>query len=155
MFGVDADTMESVVLDLLRSKGWSLGLAESVTGGLVGARITGVPGSSEVFKGAIVSYATEVKQSVLGVSPGPVVTESAALEMARGARRVLRCDVALALTGVAGPAEQDGKPPGTLCVGLVWPDGELTRTLRLPGLREQMRQFSVISALDLVRLAIR
>ena len=154
VFGVDGDTMESVVLDLLRDKGWSLGLAESVTGGLVGARITSVPGSSEVFRGAIVSYATEVKQSVLGVSPGPVVTESAALEMARGARRVLGCDVALALTGVAGPAEQDGMPPGTLCVGLVWPEGELTRTLRLPGLREQMRQFSVISSLDLLRRTI-
>jgi nicotinamide-nucleotide amidase len=151
VFGVDGDTMESVVLDLLRSKGWSLGLAESVTGGLVGARLTGVPGSSEVFRGSIVSYATEVKQSVLGVSPGPVVTEAAALEMARGARRVLGCDVALALTGVAGPGEQDGMPAGTLCVGLVWPDGELTRTLRLPGQREQMRQFSVISSLDLLR----
>jgi nicotinamide-nucleotide amidase len=151
VFGTDTDTMESVVLDLLRERGWSLGLAESVTGGLVGARITGVPGSSEVFRGSIVSYATEVKQSVLGVSPGPVVTEAAALEMAQGARRVLDADVALALTGVAGPAEQDGLPAGTLCVGLVWPGGELTQTLRLPGLREQMRQFSVISSLDLLR----
>lgn len=154
VFGADGDTMESVVLDLLRSRGWSLGLAESVTGGLVGARITGVPGSSEVFRGSIVSYATEVKQSVLGVSPGPVVAERAALEMAHGARRVLDCDVALALTGVAGPAEQDGMPAGTLCVALVWPDGELTRTLRLPGQREQMRQFSVISSLDLLRRAL-
>jgi nicotinamide-nucleotide amidase len=154
VFGVDDDTMESVVLDLLRSKGWSLGLAESVTGGLVGARITGIPGSSEVFRGSIVSYATDVKQAVLGVSPGPVVTEAAALEMAHGARRVLGADVGLALTGVAGPAEQDGMPPGTLCVGLVWPDGRLARTLRLPGLREQMRQFSVISSLDLLRRSI-
>ena len=151
VFGADGDTMESIVLDLLKAKGWSLGLAESVTGGLVGARITGVPGSSEVFKGSIVSYASEVKRSVLGVSPGPVVTEAAALEMAHGARRVLACDVSLALTGVAGPAEQDGMPPGTLCIGLVWPDGELTHTLRLPGQREQMRQFSVISSLDLLR----
>lgn len=151
VFGADGDTMESVVLDLLRAKGWSLGLAESVTGGLVGARITGVPGSSRVLKGSIVSYATEVKQSLLGVSPGPVVTEAAALEMAHGARRVLGSDVGLALTGVAGPDEQDGMPAGTLCVGLVWPDGELTRTMRLPGLREQMRQFAVISSLDLLR----
>ena len=154
VFGVDDDSMESVVLDLLRSKGWSLGLAESVTGGLVGARITGVPGSSEVFRGSIVSYATDVKQAVLGVSEGPVVSESAALEMAQGARRVLGADVGLALTGVAGPAEQDGMPAGTLCVGLVWPDGQLSRTLRLPGLREQMRQFSVISSLDLLRRSL-
>ena len=154
VFGVDDDTMESVVLDLLRHKGWSLGLAESVTGGLVGARLTGIPGASDVLRGSIVSYATEVKRSVLGVSDGPVVTEEAALEMARGARRVLNADVGLALTGVAGPAEQDGMPVGTLCVGLVWPDGELTRTLRLPGQREQMRQMSVISSLDLLRRSV-
>jgi nicotinamide-nucleotide amidase len=151
VFGTDDDTMESVVLDLLRSKGWTLGCAESVTGGLVGARLTGVPGASEVFRGSVVSYATEVKQTVLGVPPGPVVSEGTALAMARGARRVLGCDVSLALTGVAGPSEQDGMPVGTLCVGLVWPGGELTRTFRLPGQREQMRQFSVINALDLVR----
>jgi nicotinamide-nucleotide amidase len=151
VFGVDADTMESVVLDLLRSKGWSLGLAESVTGGLIGARVTSVAGASEVFRGSIVSYATDVKFELLGVNNGPVVSEQAAIEMARGAARLLRCDVALAVTGVAGPTEQDGMPVGTLCVGLVWPGGELTRTLRLPGQREQMRQFSVINSLDLLR----
>ena len=151
VFGADQDTMESVVLDLLRSKGWSLGCAESVTGGLVGARITDVAGASEVFRGSIVSYATEVKQDVLGVPPGPVVSEEAALAMARGARRVLASDVSLALTGVAGPTEQDGVPVGTLCVGLVWPEGEATRTFRLPGQREQMRQFSVINSLDWLR----
>ncbi|MDJ0770880.1 MAG: competence/damage-inducible protein A [Ilumatobacter sp.] len=154
VFGVDDATMESVVLDLLLERGWSLGLAESVTGGLVGARITEIPGSSRVFRGSIVSYATGVKQAVLGVGDGPVVSEPAALEMAHGARRVLDSDVGLALTGVAGPAEQDGMPAGTLCVGLVWPGGELTHTIRLPGLREQMRQFSVISALDLLRRTI-
>jgi nicotinamide-nucleotide amidase len=154
VFGVDDDTMESVVLDLMRSKGWSLGCAESVTGGLVGARITAVSGCSDVFRGSIVSYATEVKQQVLGVPAGPVVTEEAARAMAQGARRVLGCDVALALTGVAGPGEQDGMPAGTLCVGLVWPDGEATRSFRLPGLREQMRQFSVINSLDWLRRTI-
>jgi nicotinamide-nucleotide amidase len=154
VFGVDDESMESVVLDMLRQRRWSLGLAESVTGGLVGARLTGIPGSSDVFRGAIVSYSTDVKQTVLGVSEGPVVSEPAALEMARGARRVLGSDVALALTGVAGPAEQDGMPAGTLCIGLVWPEGELTRTLRLPGRREQMRQFSVISSLDLLRRSL-
>lgn len=151
VFGVDDQSMESVVLDMLGHRGWSLGLAESVTGGLVGARLTGIPGSSAVFRGAVVSYATDVKQTVLGVSDGPVVTEAAALEMAQGARRVLGCDVALALTGVAGPGEQDGMPAGTLCVGLVWPEGELTTTLRVPGRRQQMREFSVISSLDLLR----
>ena len=155
VFGSDGESMESVVLDLLGSRGWSLGLAESVTGGLVGARITGISGASSVFRGSIVSYATEVKRSVLGVSDGPVVSESVALEMARGARRVLGADVGLALTGVAGPGLQDGMPAGTLCIGLVWPDGELSRSLRLPGQREQMRQFSVISSLDLLRRTLR
>ena len=151
VFGVDDESIESVVLDLLARKGWSLGLAESVTGGLVGARITGIPGASKVFRGSIVSYASEVKRSVLGIADGPVVNEVAALEMAAGARAVLGADVGLALTGVAGPDEQDGMPVGTLCIGLVWPEGELTRTLRLPGQREQMRQFSVIASLDLLR----
>ena len=121
VFGADGDSMESVVLDLLRSKRWSLGLAESVTGGLVGARITGISGASDVFRGSIVSYATEVKQSVLGVSEGPVVSESAALEMAHGARRVLGADVGLALTGVAGPGLQDGMPAGTCASGWCGP----------------------------------
>ena len=151
VFGTDDDTMESVVLQQLRARGWTLGLAESVTGGLVAGRITNVAGASEVFRGSIVSYASDVKFEVLGVDPGPVVSEAAALQMAEGARRLLGCDVALALTGVAGPAEQDGMPVGTLCVGIVTPDASLSRTLRLGGVREQMRQMSVISSLDLLR----
>jgi nicotinamide-nucleotide amidase len=143
--------MESVVLDLLRPIGWSLGLAESVTGGLVAGTLTGVPGASEVFRGSIVSYATEVKQTVLGVPEGRSSASRPRCRWRDGARRVLGADVGLALTGVAGPTEQDGQPVGTLCVGLVWPGGELTRTVRLPGQREQMRQFSVISSLDLLR----
>jgi nicotinamide-nucleotide amidase len=152
VFGIDDDTMESVVLDLLRRRGWSLGLAESVTGGLVAGRITNVPGASQVFVGSVVSYASEVKFDVLGVDRGPVVSEQAAEQMAVGARRVLHADVALSLTGVAGPTEQDGMPIGTLCVGIALPDGRtVTRTLRMPGLRDQMRQMSVISSLDLLR----
>jgi len=155
VFGVDADTMESVVLDLLRSRGLTLGLAESVTGGLVAGRLTNVAGSSDVLRGSIVSYASEVKFDVLGVTPGPVVSESVAVEMATGARRVLGADVGLALTGVAGPADQDGVKPGTLCVGLALPDGSTqSRTLQLPGVRDQMRQLSVISALDFLRRAV-
>jgi nicotinamide-nucleotide amidase len=151
VFGLDSDTMESVVLDEMRRRGLTLGLAESVTGGLVSARLTGVPGASDVLRGSIVSYATEVKHELLGVDDGPVVTEHAALEMAEGARRVLGSDVGLALTGVAGPAEQDGMPVGTLCIAIVDADGSTSTTLRLPGQREQMRQFSVISSLDLLR----
>ena len=151
VFGVDDDTMESVTLDLLRTRGLTLGLAESVTGGLVAARLTGVPGASDVLRGSIVSYATDVKYDVLGVPEGPVVSPEAAAEMAVGARRVLGADIGLALTGVAGPAEQEGQPVGTLHVGVASDDGVTTASLRLPGTRDQMRQFSVISSLDLLR----
>lgn len=152
VFGTDDDTMESVVLGFLRGRGLTLGLAESVTGGLVGGRLTNVPGSSSVFRGAVVSYASDVKFGVLGVEQGPVVSEEAAAQMARGAQRVLGCDVALALTGVAGPDEQDGRPVGTLCVAVVMPDGSaVTATLMMPPARDQMRQMSVITALDFLR----
>ena len=151
VFGTDDDTMESVVLQLLRERGLSMGLAESVTGGLVAGRLTNVPGASDVFRGSIVSYASAVKFDLLGVPSGPVVTEAAAAAMARGVQRVLQCDVGLALTGVAGPDEQDGMPVGTLCVGIAIGAEVHARTLRMPGKREQMRQMSVISALDLLR----
>jgi nicotinamide-nucleotide amidase len=151
IFAVDDETMESTVLDLLRQRGLTLGLAESVTGGLVSGRLTAVPGASEVFRGAVVSYASQVKFDVLGVTRGPVVSEEAAKAMAAGVRPVLGADIGLALTGVAGPDEQDGMPVGTLCVAVA--DGRSTtaRTFRLPGQREQMRQMSVITALDFLR----
>lgn len=152
IFGVDEDTMESVVLSMLADKGLTLGVAESVTGGLVGARLTGVPGSSRVFRGGVVSYASEVKFDVLGVDRGPVVSEDAAAQMARGVRRVVDADVGLALTGVAGPEEQDGRAVGTLCLAVCMPDGScVATTAMLPGVRDQMRQFSVITALDFLR----
>jgi nicotinamide-nucleotide amidase len=152
VFGVDDESMEAVVLRLLAERGMTLGLAESVTGGLVAARLTDVPGASEVLCGSIVSYATTVKQSLLGVPPGPVVTEEAAAGMADGARKVLRADVGLALTGVAGPTDQEGVSVGTVCIGLVLPPSEtVTTTVRLPGQREQVRQYAVISSLDFLR----
>jgi nicotinamide-nucleotide amidase len=151
VFGVDADTMESVVLGLLRARRLTLGLAESVSGGLVAARLTGVPGASDVLRGSIVSYASEVKFDLLDVPEGPVVSPQAAAQMATGARRVLGADIGLSLTGVAGPAEQDGQPVGTLHVGLATADGVRTASVRLPGTRDQMRQFCVISSLDLLR----
>ena len=151
VFGVDDETMESVTLQMLRSRGLTLGLAESVTGGLVAGRLTAVPGASDVVRGAVVSYASEVKFDLLGVPEGPVVSEAAAAAMATGVRRVLGADVGLALTGVAGPTEQDGMPVGTLCIGIDDGHTVATHTARLPGQREQMRQMSVITALDYLR----
>jgi nicotinamide-nucleotide amidase len=122
-----------------------------VTGGLVGSRLTEVPGSSDWFQGSIVSYDSEVKFDLLGVPRGPVVNEATAEAMARGARRLLGADVALGVTGVAGPAEQDGRPVGTVCFG-VDIQGEVTSsTVRFPGEREMVRQFAAISLLDALR----
>jgi nicotinamide-nucleotide amidase len=155
IFGTDEQTMESVVLDLLAARGLTLGVAESVTGGLVSGRLTSVAGSSAVFRGGVVSYASAVKHDLLQVPDGPVVSHDAAESMARGVRKVLGSDVGLALTGVAGPAEQDGQPVGTLFVSVAMPDGSShTHNLRLPGQRDQMRQLSVISALDVLRRAL-
>lgn len=152
VFGVDAETMESVVLSMLEERQWTFAVAESVSGGLVGGRITAVPGASRTFRGGIVSYASDVKFEVLDVDVGPVVSEKAAAQMAIGAQELLGADVALSLTGVAGPDEQDGQPVGTLCIGVAFPDGEtVTTTLMLPGQRDQMRQMSVISSLSFLR----
>jgi nicotinamide-nucleotide amidase len=151
VFGVDDEGMEAAVARLLVAQDLTLALAESMTGGLVAARLTAVPGASEWFRGSIVSYASETKFDLLGVSPGPVVSASAAREMAEGAARVLGSDVGLAVTGVAGPTEQDGQPVGTIWMGLAI-DGTVEATdIRLPGDRERIRQFATISLLDLLR----
>ena len=156
VFGIDDDTMESVVLQMLRDRGFTLGLAESVTGGLVSGRLTNIAGASDVLRGAVVSYASEVKFDVLGVTNGPVVSPEAAVEMAVGAQRVLGAEVALSLTGVAGPAEQEGQRAGTLCIGVALPNGvTASSVVQLPGARDQMRQLSVISALDFLRRQLR
>ena len=153
VFGVDDETMEAAVGHLLRAQGLSLGLAESLTGGLVGSRLTNVVGASDWFRGSIVAYDSRVKFDVLDVPEGPVVSADAAAAMAVGARRVLHADVGLAITGVAGPAEQDGMPPGTVFFGLAMPGddkGEATK-VTMPGDRDRVRQFSTISLLDMLR----
>ena len=97
------------------------------------------------------SYASDVKFDLLDVAPGPVVNEPAAVEMAEGAQRLLGADVGLGLTGVAGPAEQDDVPVGTVCIAVALPTGTHAATLRSAPQREQIRQFAVISSLDLLR----
>jgi nicotinamide-nucleotide amidase len=116
--GVDDEGLEVVVGRLLTQAGLRLAVAESLTGGLVAARLTSVPGASTWFAGGIISYGEDVKRSLLGVSPGPVVSEEAAGEMASGVRDLLNADIGLSLTGVAGPTTQDDQPVGTVFVGL-------------------------------------
>ena len=155
VFGVDEQNMETVVLQNLRDRKLTLAVAESVTGGLVSGRLTAIAGASDVFRGSIVSYASEIKFDLLNVTRGPVVSESAAKEMAVGVRKTLGSDIGLALTGVAGPTEQDGVKVGTLCVGIALQNGDVrTTTFNLPYGREQMRQFSVISALNFLRQSL-
>jgi nicotinamide-nucleotide amidase len=151
VFGVDAQTMESAVIDMLRERGLSLGIAESLTGGLMGTRFTAVHGASDVFRGSIVSDASDVKFSLLGVPEGPVVTAQAAQAMAEGARRALGADVGLASTGVAGPAEQEGQPVGTVFLGLAMDGADEAQQVKLPGDRQRIRQYAVISAVNLLR----
>jgi nicotinamide-nucleotide amidase len=151
VFGVDDETMEHAVGMLLSAKGLTLGVAESLTGGLVGARLCNVAGASGFFRGAIVAYDSEVKHDLLGVPDGPVVSAAAVEAMAAGARRALGADVGLSVTGVAGPAEQDGQPPGTVFFGLAMGDEVSSQKLMLPGDRDRVRQMSVISLLNMLR----
>jgi len=155
VFAVDDETMESAVLDACGARGWSLGIAESLTGGLVGARLANVPGASHTFRGSIACYATQVKRDLLGVTADKVVGEEAAVQMADGALRALGCEVALSLTGVAGPDDQDGEPVGTVWFGIALP-GHATQAVsaRLPGDRERIRQFATISGLNLLRMRL-
>lgn len=155
VFGVDGDTIETAVAAQLRRLGLTLGLAESLTGGLAAARLVAVPGASDWFRGAVVSYAAEVKHRLLGVPEGPVVTEAAAAAMAAGAAAALGADVGLGFTGVAGPDPAEGHDPGTVFVGVALPgEPPWARRLRLPGDRERVRQMAVISAMDLLRRSL-
>lgn len=152
VFGVDETTIEMAVAKELTRLGLTLSVAESLTGGLISARIVSVPGASGWYKGCLVSYASEVKYEVLGIERGPVVSSKAAIEMAQGARKLFHSDLALSITGVAGPESQEGGSVGTVFVGIssgVYGDQALE--LRLPGDRDRIRQFATISALDWLR----
>jgi nicotinamide-nucleotide amidase len=154
IFSENDESIEEVVLGLLRERGLTMATAESVTGGLIASRLTDVPGASDVFRGSVVSYASDVKYDVLGVPDGPVVSAEAAEAMAVGACRVLGADVALAVTGVAGPDEQEGMPVGTVFLAVAEGDQAQSVMVRLPGDRARVRQFATISVLDLLRRSL-
>lgn len=157
VYGEGDTSMEAEVGKLLTARGLTVALAESCTGGLIGNRLSNVPGSSVYFKGGIIAYSNEVKQSQLGVSPETLsthgaVSEETAEEMALGARRVLGADLAVAVTGIAGP---DGgtadKPVGTVCFALASEGRTFRRRYQLWGTRDWIKLLSSQVALDWVR----
>lgn len=158
VFGADDDTIEVVIHRMLRDRSWTIGSAESATGGLLAARLTSIPGSSSTFRGSLVAYATDLKTGVLSVEPDVIstygiVSEETAGAMAEGLRDLLAVDVAVAVTGSAGPDPLE-RDIGTMCVSVVTPVARRSRTFRLPGDRERIRAYTATAALHQVRLAI-
>ncbi len=160
IFARDERRIEDHVLGLARAQGLKLAVAESCTGGLIAARLTDVPGSSENFVGGIVAYANEVKTATLDV-PEELLEEHGAVSaevaeaMAEGARRRLDADVAVSVTGVAGPGGgSEGKPVGRVHIHASGPEGSLARQLDIPGEREQIRERATVTALHLLRMLL-
>ena len=147
------------VLERLAERGETLATAESLTGGTLAGLLTEVPGASRAFVGGVVSYATRVKESLLGVphevvASHGVISRECACAMARGARSRLDATYALATTGVAGPDRQDGYPVGTVWVALAGPDGEQARLLDLAGDRASVRAGACEGALALLAASL-
>lgn len=150
----DPPTGAGRLLESLAARGWSLGTAESLTGGLLAATLVAVPGASRVFHGSVVAYDPGLKIEVLGVAADLVdrvgtVDREVASQMALGACRVLGVDVAIATTGVAGPGPSEGHPAGTVWLACATPSGVTARRLALTGDRSQVRSGAVEAALDL------
>lgn len=158
VFGTDDETIEQIVLRLATERGWSVATAESATGGMIASRITAMPGASKVFRGAIVAYHEDIKRMNLGVAAElienhGVVSEPVAIAMADGVATALEADVAISVTGSAGPDAQD-KKVGTMVIAVHTPERTMARTLSLPGDRERVRTYTTTGALHLARLAM-
>lgn len=151
------DDLEITVGRLLRARGLTLATAESCTGGLVSHRVTNVPGSSDYFRGAVVAYADDVKQTLLLVrgrtlADHGAVSEQTAREMAQGVRRALGADVGVSVTGIAGPTGGTAeKPVGLVYVALAAPDGVWVERYIWPGDRLENKARSADAVLDLLR----
>jgi nicotinamide-nucleotide amidase len=157
LFSRDERAVEEVVLGLCRQRGLTLATAESCTGGLVAARLTSIPGSSDVFVGGVVAYSNDVKRGELGVPEATLeaygaVSEETAAAMAEGARERLGVDLAVSVTGVAGPGGgTEQKPVGLVYLHAVGPDGARSVTFSVPSDRESIRRRAAVAALHLVR----
>jgi len=151
VFGIDDETMESVVLDLLRERSMRLAVAESVTGGLVGARLAAVPMASEVLTGTMVAYSKDLAEKWFEMPPGPIVSREAVMAMANGVRQALNAEVGLAVTGVASPSESSELPVGTVFFGFAIGDQIDAVSAAMPGDRNRIREYSVINLLNFLR----
>lgn len=152
---VDPHVMAATLHAELLRRSWMVATAESLTGGSLGDLLSAAPGASDTYLGGVVSYATEVKQKLLGVSDETVskhgvVSAECAAEMAAGVRRLLGADVAVSTTGVAGPTEQEGKPVGTVFIGVAGADGVTTTSLDLTGDRAAIREQTCREAISAV-----
>ena len=150
------DSLEFKIGDMLRARALTLATAESCTGGLIADRITNVPGSSDYFVGGVVAYANPVKIHSLGVAGETIercgaVSRETVLEMARGARAALRADIAVSVSGIAGPGGGlPGKPVGTVWIGLAVVDGAWAHVFCWDGDRVQNKGYSAEAALQMV-----
>ncbi|MGB9607970.1 MAG: competence/damage-inducible protein A [bacterium] len=157
VYGVDEEELEEVVGRMLRERGLTLAVAESCTGGLLGYRITKISGSSDYFLGGVISYANEVKRDVLMVNEEDLrrygaVSEQVARQMAEGARRVIKADLGVGITGIAGPTGgTPEKPVGLVYIALATPKETICQRNIFPGDREMVRWRSSQTALDMVR----
>ena len=151
VFGIDDETMESVVLDLLRERGMRLAVAESLTGGLVGARLAAIPVASEVFVGSVVAYSNDASFKWCEMPQGPMVSREAVMVMANGVRQALNAEVGLAVTGIASPVESSDIPVGTVFFGLAIGDRIEAVSAVMPGDRNRIREYSVINLLNYLR----
>lgn len=160
IYSQGGDPMESVVGKLLRDRGETLAVAESCTGGMLGERITSIPGSSDYFMGGFLTYTDAIKAELLGVDPVVLqeetsVSEAVSNAMAAGARRRMNSTYAVSVTGIAGPdGGSEATPVGTVFIGIASPERVTSRRFRFPGDRDRVRGFAVQTALDLLRRSI-
>ena len=154
IFAVDGQTMESVVLDGLRRQGLSLAVAEISSGGLISTRLSAIDASGEVFRGGVVPVAGSVRGSVLGVSPDAIGTPEAAATLASAVRETFGADIGIATTSLFDLPTTNDLPPGTTFLGLSSAANTEVEQVRLPGDRERIRQYSVISLLNYLRLKL-
>ncbi len=157
VYGVDVDSLEQVVVQEMTARGLTLAAAESCTGGLLGKRVTDIPGASACFLGGVVSYSNQAKQDLLGVKKETLeqfgaVSEQVACQMAEGVRRAMEADVGVSTTGVAGPGGSEQKPAGLVYIGLSTKEGtRAVRILKPNQSRDRVRRLASSTALDLIR----